>query len=212
MLKDEPSVAVWVAANGLYPVDALGWDETTSRFRLLYVGRMEPAKKPELLLDGFERALRHLPEEVRLTFVGGGSLAERIESSSHQRGISTRVDTLGHIADYDVLKQLYSEAFASASPGYAGLSLTQSLGFGVPMIVADREPHAPEIELMNKDVGVHFREDDSESLSRAIVELWRTRAAWNHTGIVESVARSYSSTAMAQGFFSALQDDPKGRL
>lgn len=43
---------------------------------------------------------------------------------------------------YDV----YANALVSVSPGYVGLSLTQSLSFGVPMLIAIDEAHVPEID------------------------------------------------------------------
>ena len=68
-------------------------------------------------------------------------------------GIGDKVNFAGWIDNPDSLRQFYSKAFCSASPAFAGLGLTQSLGFGVPMVVADDEPHSPEIELESTGAG-----------------------------------------------------------
>jgi glycosyltransferase involved in cell wall biosynthesis len=201
---------VWVAANGLYPAKDLGWNPSTHRFRVLYVGRLVTSKKPELLLRGFVEALPHLPQDTVLTIVGEGAERGRLEDLTRQLGVSERVEFFGHVNDLLNLQKIYEQALISVSPGYVGLSLTQSLGFGVPMVVADREPHAPEKELLTPVTGSYFAANDPMDLARAIIEA-SSSDNWDHENIVRTVSTTYSSTAMAHGFMCALLGVPQKR-
>lgn len=195
---------VWVAANGLYTAEEMGWEGESVRNRVLYVGRLEPNKKPRLLLDGFATALPEMPSDTRLTFVGEGSEVPTLKQRARELGVSERVDFLGFLDNPETLRGLYNEALVSVSPGYVGLSLTQSLGFGVPMLVADNEPHAPEVELLNGATGAYFRAGDVAHLAHSLSDFARSQTMWDRDAIVDSVRKTYSSTAMADGFCRAV--------
>ncbi|KWX26177.1 glycosyltransferase [Mycolicibacterium wolinskyi] len=202
---EDPGTDVWVASNGLYRASDLGWDPTTPRTDTIYVGRLEPAKKPELLVRAFAHARDRLPADARLRIVGDGSLRGRLEELAGELGIGADVIFPGHVSDLERLREFYSTAVVSASPGYVGLSLTQSLGFGVPMVVADDEPHAPEVELLNDVTGLYFTAGSVESLADKLVEVYTKPEAWDHEAIVRQVQNTYSSSAMADGFQRALR-------
>ncbi|MFE4727232.1 glycosyltransferase [Microbacterium sp. NPDC056736] len=204
--SEDPATPVWVAANGLYPVEDLGWSRLTARNLALVVGRLEPSKRPELALDAFAIALPRLPQDARLVYVGEGSLLDPLRSRAEELGLHDRIEFRGHVGDYALLREIYSSAVVSLSPGYAGLSLTQSFGFGVPVLVADDEPHAPEIELFHPgENGEFFRARDADSLAQRLVDAF-LGSAWDHEEIVATVGRRYSSTAMAEGFENALRN------
>lgn len=201
---EDKTDAVWVASNGLYERSKLIPDMRRERFRLTYVGRLEPAKKPRLLIEGFALALSRLGSDALLTVVGTGSEEVELHRLARELRIQDRVEFLGRVTDVEILREIYSESVASASPGYVGLSLTQSLGFGVPMIVADREPHAPEVELLNMRTGVYFEADNPESLSDKIVDMFMSTEKWDREEISASVSTTYSAESMADGFFDAV--------
>lgn len=207
--EEDPREALWVAANGLYPSRELRWTENPGRMRVLYVGRLESSKKPLLALDAFALIVDELPQGARLTFVGSGSLRADLEVQAANREISDRVDFLGHISDLEELRRLYSETLISVSPGYVGLSLTQSLGFGVPMLVADDEPHAPEVELLTKSTGAYFEANSPESLADSLRLVFDGRLIWDPAALLESVKTTYSADAMADGFEKALRGVPQ---
>lgn len=207
-VRDEDSSAnVWVAANGLYPSKSLVVDHGRNRYRILYVGRMEPAKKPALALEAFARAKneRRLPGTTRLTFVGTGSQLPELQDRAHSLQIADHVEFLGHVSDQHILRRIYAETAFSISPGYVGLSLTQSLGFGVPMLVADKEPHAPEVELLTPTTGRTFAAGDIDVLASEMGRLFFEVESWDRAAMIEHVRDTYSSTAMALGFEMAIR-------
>lgn len=207
-LHDLPGQLVWTAPNALYSRDQFtvaksATDNETSRVDVLYVGRFAPAKKVELLVRGFAEASAKQPE-MRLTLIGGGEEEQLLRGLTAELGIEGRVHFPGWIDDVAKLLPYYGRAFCSASPGFAGLGLTQSLGFGIPMIVADREPHSPEIEL-EASGGVHYFPSDSVSgAAEAILARWDERARLPDYELSEYTKQHYSAEAMATGLHAAL--------
>lgn len=175
-----PGKQIHSAPNGLYlrrhAVSNTGARPARSA---IFVGRLVPTKKPLLLLEAFASVLERLPADARLVFVGDGDLRGELERQAKSKGIDQRVDFTGSVSEFGSLRALYWDALVSVSPGYVGLSLIQSLWFGVPMIIARDEPHAPEIEAAQIGTNAIFFESDSvEGLGAALIDAYEAREHW----------------------------------
>jgi glycosyltransferase involved in cell wall biosynthesis len=205
-----PGLLVVTAPNSLVPkaacVAAIAPMERTTD--IIFVGRVKRDKKPGLLLEAFALAIPHLGPEVRLVFVGEGPETASLKQRAGEHYLAHRVIFRGHVIDAVKLREIYSTAFCAVSPGYVGLSAIQSFAHGVPMVVADREPHSPEIEACFEGQNSRFfRSDDSRDLADKLGEMWRDREAWwgKRTDIASWVAEQYSVENMADGFESAVR-------
>jgi glycosyltransferase involved in cell wall biosynthesis len=201
-----PGKFVVAAPNALYSSREMAFQTEGRRFRILYVGRLVADKKPGILIDAFEKMAESAPGIV-LTFVGDGperqSLEERIARSPFQ----DRIEMAGYISEFEKLRPIYAESIVSVSPGYVGLSITQSLAFGVPMLISRNENHSPEIECAKEGFNSEFFEtDNSESLAKALLAFVRDADTWRKRGseIASDCARRYSVERMAQGLMQAL--------
>ena len=203
---DLPGKLVWVAPNSLYKSDAIkpaSSSKVLDRTDLTYVGRFAAAKKVDLLVRAFAQVALSVPD-MRLRLIGGGITEPNLRQLVRDLGVSDKVDFPGWIDDLETLRPYYERSFCTASPGFAGLGLTQSLGFGIPMIVADAEPHSPEIELASVG-GVEFFESDSVAdMALCISRHWDRRESLPLTDISSYVQTKYSAEAMANGLKSAL--------
>jgi glycosyltransferase involved in cell wall biosynthesis len=194
------------APNALYRVSDMHAVSRSARTDFIYVGRIVEDKKVALAVKAFAKVQALVPE-CRLLIVGDGPAlveTERLAGSLIPEG---RVEFFGHISKIDLLKNLYSHALASLSPGYVGLSITQSFGFGVPMIIADDEPHAPEIEAATNNVNaLFFKADDEDSLAGAMLEIWKNREEWitRDQAINQICIREYSVETMAERLIEAM--------
>lgn len=204
---DLPKQTVWTAPNSLYVKRDITAAESSPEGRtdVLYVGRFASAKKVDLLVRGFALAAEHVPE-LKLTLVGGGAEETQLRALIADLAIQDRVDLPGWIDDLALLRPYYERAFCTASPGFAGLGLTQSLGFGVPMVVAEDEPHSPEIELEDCGGVYYFESNSPESLAAAIMERWKGANRLPDRQISSHVQATYSAEAMAGGLLAALED------
>lgn len=201
-----PTKVVVAAPNALYRRDQMAFSRDRPRFRILYVGRLVDQKKPQILLEAFKLLLQDKSNLI-LTFVGDGPARIELERMAGRLN-NAKVEFLGHVSDFERLREIYSEAIVSVSPGYVGLSITQSLAFGVPMIVSQREDHSPEIEAMRLNFNSRFFEtDDANSLAATLMSFSDEANIWANRGesIAEDCRVRYSSERMASGLIKALQ-------
>lgn len=202
-----PELEIVAAPNSLY---------SRSRIRpatseapptdILFAGRLVRDKKPMLLLDAFALAAEKLPAEAKLVYVGLGPEKERLMERASLLGFASRVRFKGHVAAYGELVDVYRECLVSTSPGYVGLSLIQSLSFGVPMLIADDEPHSPEIEAARDRINsLFFRSNDPVALAEKLRQVFAARDMWTESraSIAEDCRQHYSVEVMAEGLLRA---------
>jgi glycosyltransferase involved in cell wall biosynthesis len=204
-----PDLDVVAAPNALYGRRELPPATTTGHpTDLLCVGRLTPSKKPALVLEAFAAALPSVPEDVRLVFVGDGQLRSAIETSIRSADLDDRVVLTGHVSSPASLNELYARAIASVAGGYVGLALTQTLSFGVPMILPRHASHAPEVEAAQEGVNVIFVEGPGpSSLSDAMVAVAARREEWlsRRDEIATPIRERYSIERMVESFVGALR-------
>lgn len=203
-----PSVPVVAAPNSLYrraemqPAEPVGPVQD-----VIYSGRLVPEKRPGTLVQAFAIAAAELPLGARLHIVGDGPERQALQRAVVEHGLEHRVVFHGHVDDPQRLRGLYAGALLSTSPGYVGLSATQSFAFGVPMLLADDEPHAPEVEAVRPgENAVYFAARDVQAMAAAMVEVYARGEWWlgQRQQIARACAATYSGEAMAERFTEAI--------
>lgn len=204
-----PDTQIVAAPNALYSTKDMGAvlsDEGAKNF--IYVGRLVESKKVQILLDALAVALPRMAGFGKLIVVGDGPIRTKLESQAAQLNIQERVDFLGHVSDVERLKETYSRSLVSFSPGYVGLSVTQSFAFGVPSIISKDENHSPELEAVIEGSNALFFETDSvESLADSMSQVWENRESWigKRNEIAADCAHRYSAELMAARIIEATQ-------
>jgi glycosyltransferase involved in cell wall biosynthesis len=203
-----PRSAVEVAPNALYSRSRISAVSASSASPadIIVSGRLVPDKKPRLILSAFAQAASDLRPNLRLVFAGDGPELAELQALAQKHGLSKRVVFLGHVPA-SAMQRHYAGALFSASPGYVGLALIQSISNGIPMLVARDEPHAPEIEAAVDNLNVRWvASDDVAGWARALIEVDRDRATWieRRHEIAAHCAARYSFEAMAAGFIRAV--------
>lgn len=203
---EEPNLIINVAPNALYYGDEMEPDIKVKKEGIndiIYVGRLTKLKKPLVLLEAFHQSIDNLDKSVMLYFIGDGEEKVVLQDYINKHKLKSRVILAGHIGDYDQLKQYYSKSLFSVSPGYIGLSVTQSLGFGVPMLVSRNENHSPELEAIIEGFNsLFFETDDLNSLKEKITTIFRDKKKWidKRQEISERCKEQYSINAMGNTF------------
>lgn len=205
--KKMPRKDILVAPNSLYSKQSMYVANRNTK-DFIYVGRLVSSKKPLLMIKAFDHFVKANSNNSNLIVVGDGPEKLEIERFIVENNLQERILLMGHISDIERLRELYSTCVASISPGYVGLSITQSFAFGTPMIISENEPHSPEIEAAIIGENSFFFETNSEiSLSKLIGELYRDRdkLAKQANRIVEHCKNNYSAELMSERLLEAFE-------
>jgi glycosyltransferase involved in cell wall biosynthesis len=197
-----PGLQSLVAYNAVYrraQLQPLG--QTPDPQDFIVIGRLVADKKPGLAVEAMRTfSVRH-PESTLLV-VGKGPLDEELRAGAEDLVESGSVQFLGEVTEWADVRELFDRAVALVAPGYVGLNVTQALGFGVPVIYAEREPHAPESEALTPENSYLFESDDPSSLASAMERAWDARIETRRRAeqIAERVRSTYAVEAMASAF------------
>lgn len=209
LLARWPGLRVHVAPNAIYPEHEMqpALPSGTEPTNLVWIGRMIELKRPLLAIEGFEHAADELPGTCRLVMVGSGPDLEAVRERVRSSPLRDRIDVTGQVTDHAALEAIFGDAVAMLATGYLGLNATQSIGFGIPVIYPDDEPHAPEVEALDESNSTSFSAQDVDELVAAVIDVFRERKAWFACREeISRVARGrYSCEAMARGFIDALE-------
>lgn len=207
-LEDQlPNKKVYAACNSIYFKNEMRTviKKSNKISDFIYVGRLVKDKKILLLVKAFHQASDRLSPETKLIIVGDGDQVFEINKYIVTNNLSHKIILKGSISDYKTLQKLYSNSIASVSPGYVGLSITQSLGFGVPMLISKTETHSPEIEAANIGFNaLYFETDNITDLTNNLLLLYKDKDDWisRRNLISKNCRNNYSVEKMAQPFLN----------
>ena len=155
---------------------------------LLYLGRLVPEKRPELLIKAF----RKLKTDKRLVIAGGGSDTSEFEKSlcALAEGDS-RILFTGFVTG-EPLEELYSNAYAYVLPSDVEgmpMSLLEAMAYGRCCVTSD----VPECADVLSGAGLTFKKGDVSDLGSVLDRLLADPARVTRLGNKArmSVAHSY---------------------
>jgi len=174
---------------------------------IIYVGRLTKSKKIIFLVKSFIKMIDRLPKKTKLIIIGEGEEKLKIIDLITQNDLKERILVMGHIGDYTILKELYSKSLFSVSPGYIGLSIIQSFGFGVPMLISKYENHSPEIEAIEEGHNAeYFKTNSIDDLALKMNTFFDKKVFWieQRPKICSQCRIDYSIENMANKFIELL--------
>ena len=206
LLVKYPKLHILSAPNALYSQSEMGglerpMDEAKN---IIYVGRLVAAKKPLFLVKAFHKLL---DLDTNLIIVGDGPERKKIDEYVETHKLESRVQLAGHINNFNKLKQLYATSLVSVSPGYVGLSITQSFAFGVPMLISRNENHSPEIEAAKQSINaIFFQTDNQNDFCLKVEEIFKFKKVFfeKRKTIATECKKHYTTEKMATSFFQIL--------
>jgi glycosyltransferase involved in cell wall biosynthesis len=166
---------------------------------VLFVGRLEGPKDPELLLASF-RALLQLEPGAALAIVGTGTLEPSVRRRAAELGLGDRVFFLGPRPQQEVAELLNAADLLLLTSAFEGMPMTvlEALGCGLPVVSTD----VGEVGLVVRDgtSGMLVKECNPEALARAVVRVIGLKAAGQITveTCVASVAPYLARTVLKE--------------
>ena len=145
--------------------------EGAGRIRLLFVGRVDPEKDLDTLLDALRRA-RARGTDVRLDVAGEGTERARLAALADAAGLSPHLTWHGHVVHGPALYDLYRRADAlvisSRTEGLPAVLIEAGL-FGLPTVTTDVGGIAAFVE--DGVSGVIVPPGDAAALARGFTRL-----------------------------------------
>lgn len=130
---------------------------------LLYLGRLVPEKRPELLIEAFKK----LETDKQLVIAGGSSDTSEFERSLHTLAEGdSRILFTGFVSG-EPLEELYSNAYAYVLPSDVEgmpMSLLEAMAYGRCCVTSD----VPECADVLGGAGLTFEKGDAADLGRVL--------------------------------------------
>jgi glycosyltransferase involved in cell wall biosynthesis len=136
--------------------------------RILFVGRLVPTKRADLLIRAFRSVNSQYPD-AELEVVGAGPELESLKDLVRQYSLDRVVHFAGAIYDPVQLGKAFMSSSLFVLPGLGGLSINEAMFYGLAVICAMAD--GTERFLVRKDVnGAFFEDGDEQDLARVIIE------------------------------------------
>jgi glycosyltransferase involved in cell wall biosynthesis len=175
----------------------------------VFISRLEPDKKIELLLNAWVHVVKQRPT-ARLIVIGKGASLEDSEALARSLGIEKAVVFTGPIYDDMDIAPWCLCASSFAYPAAIGLSIFHGFGYGLPVVTSDDIPsHNPEIEAMrNGENGLLYRDGDPADFAAKLLQCMtdeplRERLSREALSTVLS-PDGFNIQRMVQGFMAAI--------
>lgn len=171
---------------------------------LLFLGRLVPEKRPELLIEAFEK----LETDKRLVIAGGGSDTSEFEKSLHELAKGdARILFTGFVLG-ELLEELYSNAYAYVLPSDVEgmpMSLLEAMAYGRCCVTSD----VPECADVLGNAGLTFKKGDSADLRRVLREVLADPEGTVHLGGIarERVNSAYDWDSVVERTLALYRDD-----
>ena len=141
---------------------------TQDRFRICFVGRLEPVKNPLALVDALAIVIDQ-DIDAELSIVGDGSQKQLLIDRAQELNISDRVVLHGfQDKPDDYIRQSHVYVQPSISEGF-GLALVEAMGCAVP-VIATAVGGAPEI-INDGHTGWLIHKTDAKTIAEKLVEV-----------------------------------------
>jgi len=175
---------------------------------VLFVGRLETSKGPDVLLEAFGR----VPGEAVLAFVGAGSLEARLNRQARGLGIKDRVVFAGYQAPENMVAW-YAIADMLVLPSVTvrqgsepwGLVVNEAMNQGIPVVASTAVGAAGGGLVQPGRNGLVVPERDAEALAAELSRLLNDPGLRRRlgAGARETIAR-WSNERMVAGFVAAV--------
>jgi len=180
---------------------------------ILFVGSLDKRKQNDILINAYSSIIDEIPKNIDLTIIGEGTELEKLKKLSHELKLENRVKFIGKVTDTKILETYYKNAICSVSFGQAGLSVLQSLAYGVPFITKKNAISGGEKSNIEHDYNGCLCDDNIESLQENMkdIVLNKEKAKIMSKNAYDYYSSNTTMKNMVQGFLEAIECAKKGK-
>ena len=169
--------------------------------RLLFVGRLEGTKGPQLLIEACRRCVERGVSDFVVEMIGAGRLRRSLERDAAKAGLEGIVQIVGRLTREDVITH-YQQADIFCLPTLrepGGTAILEAMACGLPVITSNyggpRDVVTPECGIR---IEMHGYEDYVERLAESLVYMIENPHVRRRMGDVgrRRVEQEYSAVAL----------------
>lgn len=158
---------IFIANNTFYIKDRVKCFSYKQKDILLFVGSLDKRKNNEILIQSFIDIQPYINKNIKLIFIGDGVEKEKLKLMAID---VKNIEFKGKITDLEILETYYKRAIVSISLGQAGLSVLQSMGYGVPFLTTRNAISGGEIyNIVHNTNGIIL--EDIKLLNETLIKL-----------------------------------------
>ncbi len=205
---------LFVAQNTVAVANAVPHAEIQKRDSVLFVGSLAARKGLDRLVRLFASIVPSLPIQTKLVIVGDGPERTALQALVTSLGILDRVEMPGRINNPEALAAFYARALVSVSLSQAGLSVLQSMGFGVPFLTLKGSVSGGETLNITHGENGFIVADDDEEVAKVLIGCASDpdRQAAMGAAAREHYQQYATVENYAQGFFDMLEGTRIARI
>lgn len=175
---------------------------------IMFIGSLYLEKGLQILLDAYKAAYEEDKTVVKLNLVGGGEPLPQIKQWVKDNNLEESVKVLGPIYDNETKADLFQKTLACISPLQGGLSVLESMGYGVPYITdANAITGGEAFNIEDRRTGLRVEGMNAQKLKDIILDISSHKQKYIAMG--QNAYEHYWSNRkpedMAQGVFDAIE-------
>ena len=148
---------------------------------LLFIGTLYLEKGLQSLLNSYKEANNTDNSIPKLAIVGGGEQFSLVKDWVTANLLEEKIELLGPIYDRHEKAKIFQKSLVCISPDQAGLSVLESLGYGVPFITSkDAITGGESFNIQNNYNGILM--DNVSELKNTILDISRNREKYIKMG------------------------------
>lgn len=179
--------------------------ENDAKNSLLFIGTLYLEKGVQILLDAYKAAYEEQKELLPLTIIGGGHQFDLIKAWVKKAGLEQKINMTGAIYDSVKKAEYFKRSIACISPKQAGLSVLESMGYGVPFITSyDAITGGEAFNIKDGENGLRMA--DITELKEVILDIHHNRGKYLKMGekAYEYYWKNRTPDVMANGIIAAI--------
>lgn len=175
---------------------------------IMFIGSLYLEKGLQILLDAYKAAYEKDQSIVKLNLVGGGKPLPMIKQWVKDNNLEEGIQVLGPIYDNEAKADLFQKTLACISPLQGGLSVLESMGYGVPYITdANAITGGEAFNIKDGQTGLRVEGMNAEKLKEIILDISSNKQKYIAMG--QNAYEHYWSCRkpedMAQGVIDAIE-------
>lgn len=175
---------------------------------IMFIGSLYLEKGLQVLLDAYKAAYEENEEIVKLNLVGGGKPLPMIKQWVFDNKLEDGINVLGPIYDNEIKADMFMKTLACISPLQGGLSVLESMGYGVPFITdANAITGGEAFNIEDGKTGLRVEGMNADKLKDIILDISSNKQKYIDMGkcAYEHYWSCRKPEDMAQGVIDAIE-------